>query len=182
METKDLIINLSQYGKKAKSIELLQLLNSSSSYGKETLTHLCVEKMAELSKRHKSKTKQDSLVRSPFEGKVQKMTDVEAHSIISREVEPIVARKEPLSRLLDPFVQAELIKNHPAIGIFLPQDERTIFQRYVTGLDTRTTTELVSIFRTLPGNLNVAFDSDTFLGKSKVCLFFTMINQSLKRS
>lgn len=57
------------------------------------------------------------------------MTKAEADKIITAEVKAILARGEPLSRLLDDHVRAGLYTRHPRLaeGTFLPHDSKTIY-------------------------------------------------------
>ena len=67
--------------------------------------------------RHIKRTRQSSLVRTSHEGRVELLSAAEAHKIILRQVEAMIARGEPLSSLLDEYVQAALL---PLLGIILP--------------------------------------------------------------
>ena len=86
------------------------------------------------------------------------------------EVLAIVARCEPLSRLLDPWVQASLNQRYPAILKFMPTNNETIYDKYVVKIDKETTAELKSFMAKLPGHVNVAMDGVTVLSKQKVSL------------
>ena len=96
----------------------------------------------------------------------QKTADI----VIMNEVRAIVARGEPLSRLLDPWVQASLNQRYPAILKFMPTNNETIYDKYVVKIDKETTAELNSFMAKLPGHVNVAMDGVTVLGKQKVRL------------
>mmetsp|Transcript_17480 Transcript_17480/g.34875 ORF Transcript_17480/g.34875 Transcript_17480/m.34875 type:complete len:111 (+) Transcript_17480:67-399(+) len=96
----------------------------------------------------------------------QKTADI----VIMNEVRASVARGEPLSRLLDPWVQASLNQRYPAILKFMPTNNETIYDKYVVKIDKETTAELKSFMAKLPGHVNVAMDGVTVLSKQKVSL------------
>jgi len=96
------------------------------------------------------------------------MNQASADIVLMHEVRAIVARGEPLSRLLDPWVQASLHQRYPAILKFIPSDVETIYDKYVIKIDKQTTSELKSFMAKIPGHVNVAMDGVTVLGKQKV--------------
>ena len=49
------------------------------------------------------------------------------NAIILCKGEQIVARKEPLDRILCPQVQAKRIADHPAIDAYLPNNSNAVF-------------------------------------------------------
>lgn len=61
-----------------------------------------------------------------------------------------------------------LVSNNPGLMQHFPTNPRTIYQKYVLGMDIRTSYDLMEIFNTAPGLLTVASDGATFLAKSKV--------------
>lgn len=117
-ETKCLILDSSQGAKKARTLQCLQTFSENASFADENLQDIRRERMSEISKRHLSKEYQTKIVR-PF-GRIQRLSKHDARKIIGREVEVLVSRMEPLTRLLDPIVQSALIANNPAIISFLP--------------------------------------------------------------
>lgn len=96
------------------------------------------------------------------------MNQASADIVLMNEVRAIVARGEPLRRLLDPWVQASLHQRYPAILKFIPSNVETIYDRYVIKIDKDTTSELKSFMAKIPGHVNVAMDGVTVLGKQKV--------------
>ena len=78
-----------------------------------------------------------------------------------------MARGEPLDRLVCPFFRAEMIAEHPAIGIHLPTRE-TVSGTYVTKIDAESTSEITKFFQSITGYICVSFDGATVLHKSKI--------------
>ena len=54
-----------------------------------------------------------------------------AQMILLAEVKAMLARGEPLVRLLDEYFKAYLVLRHPGLAHFLPWDEGTIYHNYV---------------------------------------------------
>lgn len=125
-----MIIDGSQSTKKAIKLACVKSESDTSLLSEESLSDVRAGQMLALSKRQAKKTFQPKIVCSPLLGRAQVLTEAEAHKIIGREVEAVIARMEPLDRLLDPIVQAALIGHHPAITSFLPLTEECIFNRY----------------------------------------------------
>ena len=102
------------------------------------------------------------------------MNKAEADKIIMAEVRAIVARGEPLSRLLDPYVKAALCARHPALvqGNFIPRDRETIYNNYVVPVDKQAYEELESYIAKLPGQINISMDGAQVNSKQKVCRLF----------
>lgn len=96
------------------------------------------------------------------------MTVSEADAIITAEVKAILARGEPISRLLDNYVVASIMMRHPAITNFLPRNTGTIFDKYVIKIDNDTTKELQTFIAKLPGLISISMDGATVNGKQKV--------------
>lgn len=92
-----------------------------------------------------------------------------ADVVIMAEVRAIVARGEPISRLLDPWVQASLLQRYPALSKFLPRNCDDIFDKYVFAIDKDSSAELRSFMKNIPGHANVGMDGVTVQGgKQKV--------------
>ena len=128
--------------------------------------------MSATSRRHLSKTRQSKVVRGPFDGVPQVLTSLQADTILSREVEAVVVRKESLERMTDPFVQSAMMSNNPGLRHHLPTNVRSIYNKYVVSLDFKTTAEVIDVFKAVPGLVTVAFDGATFHGKSKASVSF----------
>jgi hypothetical protein len=98
------------------------------------------------------------------------MTKAEADKIITAEVKAILARGEPLSRLLDDHVRAGLYTRHPRLaeGTFLPHDTKTIYDNYVVPIDKQAYEELRTLIQRRPGEINIGMDGATINGKQKV--------------
>ena len=92
----------------------------------------------------------------------------EAEKIITRKVKSILARGEPLDRLLDDQVKAEMIADFPSIEKFLPRDQQTIYLNYVIPIDQECLLELENFIKKLPGQINISMDGATVNGKQKV--------------
>ncbi len=91
-----------------------------------------------------------------------------ADEIIMAEVTVVLARGEPLSRILDPHYQASLNLRHPALLKFLPTNTAAIYDKYVVKIDKATTMDLLDFIKKVPGHVNVAMDGVTANGKQKV--------------
>ena len=63
--------------------------------------------------------------------------------------------------MLNPFVRAAFIIHAPAIGVFLPNNADTLYNKFVTIVDMKITLELTKIFHLILGMLGVAFDGVT---------------------
>ena len=98
----------------------------------------------------------------------QLLTPDEADNVYSREVEAVVAWKEPLKRLINPFVQAAMVSRNPGLSRHLLTNERSIYNKYAVPLDHKATAEMTEIFKCVPGLVTVAFDGAAFNGKLKV--------------
>jgi hypothetical protein len=96
------------------------------------------------------------------------MCKAEAEKLITAEVKAILARGEPLDRLLDDHVRASLLARHSALGMYLPHDESTIFSKYAVPIDIVAMKELEGLISKIPGLINIALDGATVNGKQKV--------------
>jgi hypothetical protein len=103
------------------------------------------------------------------------MSRAEAEKIITRKVKSMLARGEPLDRLLDDYVRAEMIGDYPAIAHYLPNDEETIYNNYAIPIDLETTEELQKFIYKLPGYINMSMDGATINGKQKVSLILPVM-------
>jgi|SaaInl74LU_5_DNA_1037368.scaffolds.fasta_scaffold07371_1 hypothetical protein len=117
-------------------------------------------------KKRKVPATQSTLQRAYGDG----MTEADAKYVFTAEVRATVARGEPISRLLDPWVQASLILRYPAIGKFLPLTVNTINGKYVKAVDEATTEELESFVLKIPGHINISMDGVSVNRKQKVRL------------
>ena len=84
------------------------------------------------------------------------------------EIETILARGKPLICLLDEFAVSALIAHNLAIGNLIPQDEQTIYEKYVIPHDRLVSSKLTKIMAQVPGLINLAFDGATINGEQKV--------------
>jgi hypothetical protein len=90
-----------------------------------------------------------------------------AECIIRAEVEAILARFEPISRILDPIVQSSLSAAHgPALLQYIPSDASTLFSGYVIPIDAEVTANINVLMTSVPGSLNMAVDGITIQGQS----------------
>ena len=147
----------------------MAVTSSAQSLGTESLAEFRAQSMATARENAKKTTVQQKIVHPKgAKSGFLLMTREEADKVIMSEVETILARGEPLVRLLDEFAVSALIAHNPAIGNFLPQDERTIYEKYVVPIDRFVSSELTKIMAQIPGLINVAFDGATINGKQKV--------------
>lgn len=172
MSIKSLMLDQSALTKKARALACVTNVSAGGTMADDSLSDMRQRSMSDLSKRTLAKNVQTKIVLPAFSGRIQRMNEYEAMKIIGREVEAIVARMEPLSRLIDPIVQAAMIGANPAIATFLPSTEETIFNQYIPRMDERTTSDLTALLKTIPGMMTVAFDGATFTSKSKVRFVF----------
>ena len=163
---KNVLSSSSQTGKRIRAMQNLKA--ATATFGSETLANIRQSKFADINDRQQKKVKQLPIVRQPDYGLVEQLNVDQANAIILRKVEPVVARKEPLERLVCPHVQAEMIADHPAIGAYLPKTSKTVFSKYAVPIDKRTTTEVHNIFKTKPGLASLGMDSATINSKSKI--------------
>ena len=82
-----------------------------------------------------------------------------------------LARFEPLSRMLDPFVVSSMIIKNPAIGPYLPQTLETLYFGYAVPIDTSCTAQVVEKFNRIPGLTTVAADAVTVNRRS--CMLYS---------
>ena len=76
----------------------------------------------------KSKRKRQSTYDLTNALEVSTLNQKDAEKILKGEVEVILQRKEPLSRVLDSSFQANLISRYPNIGKYLPSNVDTIYR------------------------------------------------------
>jgi hypothetical protein len=115
-----------------------------------------------------NKTRKQTQINSNKGGLGEGMNRARAEIILKGEVKTIVARREPLSRLLDDYARAALIQSHPGIGIFIPKTEEAIFDKFVMPLDEECVHELMTFIAKQPGLLCISMDGATVNGKQKV--------------
>ena len=96
------------------------------------------------------------------------MTTQVANSIITAEVKAMLVRGEPLVRMCDPYVRAAMLTSNPVIGMFLPQDHSTIYNKFVLPIDMSASNELDAFMTKLPDLVNITMDGATINGRSKV--------------
>lgn len=162
IEVRARLLQNSQAGRLQKKMTLLTP-RTNSTLGGESLSS--VRKSADLGNK---RLKQTTLIRNTEDGKVTMMSIGEMSRVYSAEVEAVLYRHEPLTRLLDPMVIAALTLRHPPMKSFIPQNCDTIYTNYVLPIDIATTSELVKYVGLLPGMVTVSFDGVTANRKSKV--------------
>ena len=163
---KTAIVSSSQTGKRIRAMQNLKA--ATATFGSESLANIRQSKFAEINERQQKKVKQLPIVRQPDYGLVEQLNLDQANAIILRKVEPMVARKEPLERILCPHVQAEMLADHPAIGAYLPMKSETVFSKFVVAIDKKTTSEVHKIFKTKPGLASLGMDGAKINSKSKI--------------
>ena len=163
---KTAIVSSSQTGKRIRAMQNLKA--TAATFGSETLANIRQSKFAEINERQQKKVKQLPIVPQPDYGLVEQLNADQANAIILRKVEPQVARKEAVDRILCPFVQAEMLADHPAIGAYLPKNSETVFSNFVVPIDQKSSKEVYEIFKTKPGLASLGMDSATINSKSKV--------------
>ena len=94
--------------------------------------------------------------------------------ITTTEVKAMLYHREPLDWLLDDHMQTSFLALHSALGIYLSQDEQTIFNKYAVPIDLVAMQELEGLIVKLPGLSNIALDGATINGKSKVRISFSI--------
>jgi hypothetical protein len=99
-------------------------------------------------------------------GPAMKQTD--ADKIIVAEVKAIMARGEPLERLLDDHVRAALYHRHPGIASFLPYHAHTIYNKYVVEIDQLALKEIQGFIQKCFGMITIAIDGAQVLHSNKV--------------
>jgi len=92
-----------------------------------------------------------------------------ANSIITAEVKAMLVRGGPLVSMCDDYVRVAMLTSNPAIGMFLPQDQETIYNKFVLPIDMSASNELDSFMMKLPGLVNIVMDGITINGRNKVC-------------
>ena len=163
---KTAIVSSSQTGKRIRAMQNLK--TTAATFGSETLANIRQSKFAEINERQQKKIKQLPIVRQPDYGQVEQLNADQANAIILRKVEPQVARKEAVDRILCPFVQAEMLADHPAIGAYLPKCPETVFSNFIVPIDQKSSKEVYNLFKTKPGLASLGMDSAMINGKSKI--------------
>jgi len=159
---------LSQNTQRARQERRIATMSSSSgsSAARESFGSICESASASFAARNSKRKRQMNFdLTSALE--VATLTKKDAEKILKGEVEVTLQRKEPLSRLLDPAFQANLINRYPNIGKYLPSSVHTIYANYVEEIDRETLNEIVQLMLREPGLINVAFDGVTVNGKHK---------------
>ena len=116
---------------------------------------------------HPAKKKKKRHQQSLQDVGITEMSKKEAFEILMPHVITTVGRKGPLSRMIDPLFQAQMISNFPAIKNHLPLDVKTVFKEYVLKIDTKARAEMVDYISRLAGDVNVSVDGVTINRKSK---------------
>ena len=97
------------------------------------------------------------------------LTEQMANRLIMKSVETTLARLEPMQRLLDPFVQDELVTRFgKGIMKFVPHHPDTIYKRYVMVIDKQCQLELNTMMQKIPGGMTIAADGVTCNGTSTI--------------
>ena len=105
-------------------------------------------------------------VKPPWQRSV--MSQETADKIITANVEASLSRFEPPARICDPSVlNALAFSCGKGILKYIP-DPNTIFDKYVVKIDAAVTAHMISLFRKYAGNMSVAFDGVTVLGRSHI--------------
>lgn len=123
----------------------------------------------------KKKFKPQSKINGNDGGFGEGINRAEAAKIITGEVKAILSRREPLSRLFDPYVRASLNQRYPGIDKHIPADEDTIFNNYVIPIDNEAREELEKFIMKLPGLTSISMDGATILGKQKVSTLLQLL-------
>lgn len=168
-DLKNELMESSQSYKKQQRMMALIPGQNAMSIGSETLDQIrdnALDTAKALSSPTNKNYKQSGIDDESNFGK--RMTEEEAYARITSEVEAVVARGEPLSRLTDQYVVAALLSHKPAIKKWLPEDEKTIYNNFVVPIDVRTSTELTKYMACIPGDINIAFDGVTVNHKQKI--------------
>ena len=144
-------------GKTQQSLCWSDCLPAGGTVGGETLYSIRCQALDNINPRAKKRTTLSSLTSYvESNGQVVLMTQVQADRVIRLEVEKMLARGEPLDRMMDPWVTAAFLQCAPAIATHLPTSEDSLFQRYGPLIDMETTLELTKMFNLIPGMLGVA--------------------------
>ncbi len=162
IEVRTHLLQNSQAGRLQKKMTLLTP-PTNSTLGSESLSS--VHKSVGLGKK---RLKQTSLICTTDDDKVTRMSIDEMKRAYTVKAEAVLYRHEPLKRLLDPMVIAALTLQNPPMKSFLPQNDDTIYTRYVLPIDIATTSELVKYVGLLPGMVTLLFGGVTVNRKSKV--------------
>ena len=173
-----IVILASQTGRQNRRVASVTPLSATGTLGSESLPAILANTIGTdprpVDKKRKSDWKQDSIRADPGKGKVAVLTKSKAYVILKVDVETIMSRYEPLSRLYDPFNMTALIISHPAIGHFIPRCSETIYNEYSVGIDKDCSNQLVQLMKQQPGLLSVACDAVTSNRKSKTLFTATI--------
>ncbi len=167
IEVRTRLIQNSQARRLTKKMAILTP-STNSTLGGQSLTSVCKLSLLKDDTKHTKRFKQTSLICSTKDGKVTTMSLDEMKRVYKAEVEAVLYRHEPLTRLLCPMVIAALTLRHPPMKSSIPQNTATIYSNYVVPIGIATTSELVKYFGLLPGMVTVSFDGVTANRKSKV--------------
>ena len=94
---------------------------------------------------------------------------VTANKAITKSVETMLARFEPLNRVSDPFFQDEMVSRWgKAILRHLPNHHDTVYKRFVLPIDRNCREELKQMLHKIQGGLTIAADGVTANGTSTI--------------
>lgn len=139
-----------------------------SSSDSEEISDITTSSSTPAAKKTKIPTKKTPSTQTYLPQTYEVMKKEVAEEIIMAEVTVVLARGEPLSRMLDPHYQQSLNLRHPALLKFLPTNTAAIYDKYVVKIDEATTMDLQDFIKKVPGHVNVAMDGVTANGKQKV--------------
>ena len=182
-EVKEQLEQSTQRAKKTKSSAILAMSSSSMSQIREigapspaSVSFSNISYATPNHQKNNNNKKKQASINSSVGGLGPGMEKASAHKAIKAEVRAMLARNEPMSRLLDDYVKAAIIQRCPGIDKFYPSDERTIIDTYVREIDRECHEEfLQNYIAKLPGNINIAMDGATINGKQKVSLLYSTI-------
>ena len=94
---------------------------------------------------------------------------VTANKAITKSVETMLARFEPLNRVSDPFFQDEMVSRWgKAILRYLPNHHDTVYKQFVLPIDRSCREELKHMLHKIQGGLTIAADGVTANGRSTI--------------
>ena len=97
------------------------------------------------------------------------VNEVTANKAITKSVETMLARFEPLNRVSDPFFQDEMVSRWgKAILRHLPNHQDTVYKRFVLPIDRNCREELKQMLHKIQGGLTIAADGVTANGTSTI--------------
>ena len=98
---------------------------------------------------------------------VKSYTKTDYENVLTREIEVVLARFEPINRLYDPIFQNKLVQEHSKhILQYLPVTVTGLIEKYVQPIDTRTKQRLVGNLKAMGGNASIEVDGVTAKGRS----------------